>query len=151
MSVTRYLIEKDGERQNVTSLSGYEDWTVLESDVPMIPLEVQRQQRWEGVKAYRDMKRYGGCMTPKGRMDTDAESQRKINGAVTMATIVGPTFTIDWTMEDNTVVTHNQAEIIAAGLAVGQHDAQCHAVGQALRAQLEAGEDIDIEGAVWPG
>lgn len=147
----RYLIEKNGERQNVNSLAGYEDWTVLETDVPPIPDDHLRAESWENVKAHRDRVRYGGCMTPKGRMDNDPESQRLLSGAVAMSLLLGDAFSVDWVMEDNTVVTHNAQEIQAAGVALGLFDAQCHAVGQALREQLETGAPwVSPENAPWP-
>jgi phage-related tail fiber protein len=167
----RYVIEKDGERQNVSSLEGHEDWTVIsevDDELPdpeaelvdgawVVPLDILKQRKWEDAKIYRDFRRSTGCATPKGRMDSDEESKVKLNGAVTMAQLVGDTFSVNWTMEDNSVVTHNKAEIDAAGLAVGQYDMQCHAVGQSLREQIDAAttaaelDAIDIEGAAWPG
>lgn len=165
--MSRYVVEKDGERQNVTSLDGYDDWTLVSEvadEIPdhdaelvdgewVVPIAVRRARVWEATKLYRDLHRHMGCDTPKGRMDNDPESQAKLTGAVTMAQLMGDTFSVDWTMEDNSVVTHNRAEIEAAGLAMGAFDAACHAVGQALRAAIDISNDpetIDIPGAGWP-
>jgi hypothetical protein len=166
----RYVIEKDGERQNVTSLGGYDDWTVVSEVVDelpdheaelvdgawVIPLDILKARKWEDIKFYRDLHRHMGCDTPKGRMDNDPESQAKVNGAVTMAQLLGDVFSIDWTMEDNSVVTHNKAEMEAAGVAMGEFDATCHAIAQALRAATNAAaseaelDAIDITAAPWP-
>lgn len=97
-----------------------------------------KAMKWEKAKLRRDELRYGGCDTPKGRMDSDLESQHKINGAVSMANLLGAAFTVNWTMQDNSVVAHDKAEIEAAGLALGMWDATCHAAGQAVRDAINA-------------
>ena len=122
----------------------------------ILSLQFAQDRKWEEAKAYRDQRQTAGCNTPKGRMDTDTESWVKLNGAVTMSQLLGDAFSVDWTMADNTVVTHNAAEIQAAGLAVGQFIAVCHSVGESLRSQIygavtvDAVNAIDIEGAAWP-
>jgi hypothetical protein len=112
-------------------------------------------QQWEMVRAYRDERMASGCETPKGRMDTDPDSIAKLTGAVVTAQIV-PDFSVDWTMADNSTVTHSGADIIAAGLAASRHVAACHAVGVALRAQIDAAATnaevraVDPAAATWP-
>lgn len=122
-------------------------------------VEGARAALWEKVKAKRFAVEEGGCPTPLGPMDSDPVSQQKINGAVTMYMVAagaGQPFSIDWTMADNSTVTHDGPAIVAAGVAMGTHVATCHAVAIALRAQIAActtfeGLDaIDIEGAPWP-
>jgi hypothetical protein len=119
------------------------------------PIEDARAIVWNRVKALRDARMAAGCTTPLGRMDSDQDSQRKLNGAVTNALVaqlaVMPFF-IDWTMADDSVVTHDGPQIIAAGAAVAQHIAACHGRGTALRAEIEAAADpfaIEIT-AGWP-
>lgn len=100
-----------------------------------------------------------GCETPLGRVDTDGDSQRKINGAVTMALIAqtaGQPFTVDWTMADNSLVTHDAPAMIAMGVAVGQHVSDCHERGAALKAEIDAADTVEEIEAVdiysgWPG
>jgi hypothetical protein len=154
--VTRYLIEKDGERQNVTSLEGYEGWTVVSEGVPQFAIEALRADKWDAVKTHRDQLRYGGCLTPKGQMQTDPESQRRLNSTLLRAQIAGKPFTINWTMSDNRVIPFTRSDIEAAVTAIGEFDARCQAVSQTLRAQIELCttaeqlDAIDIEGAGWP-
>jgi hypothetical protein len=90
-----------------------------------------------------------------GRVDTDPESQRKVNGAVTMALIAagaGQPFSIGWTMQDNSAVEHDGAAMIAMGAAVGGHVARCHSIALAKRELIAAAgtraaiEAVDIEG-----
>lgn len=113
---------------------------------------------WEGAKDQRGRAERWGCTTPLGRADTDADSQRKVAGAVQMAMIAqaaGAPFSIEWTMQDNSVVTHDAAAMIVLGVAVGQHVAACHAVALSKRAAIEAAIDVDAVTAVdiaggWP-
>lgn len=120
--------------------------------------EIAKVDAREAVIRLREKARCRGCATPLGRMDTTEESRGLINGAVTMAMIAqtfGQPFSENWTMEDNSTVTHDAAEMIAAGLAVGQHVSACHARGVDLKAAIDAAEDmaalaaIDIEEG-WP-
>lgn len=112
----------------------------------------------EAVMRRRDRAEFSGCNTLLGRMDTDADSQRKINGSVTMALIAqaaGQPFSIDWTMADNSTVAHDGPAMIAAGVAVGMHVSACHENALALKAAVDAAADvvalaaIDIEEG-WP-
>lgn len=113
-------------------------------------LDAARTAQWEAIKIYREQIRFGGCDTPLGRMDTDAESQRKINDAVTMAMLIGDTFTIDWTMEDNSVVTHDAEAMKAASVAVSEFDSTCHAVSVALREEIQEANTLEEILAITP-
>lgn len=121
-------------------------------------LDALRAARWERVKARRDQAEWAGCDTALGRVDTDPDSQRKTGGAVQMAMIAqaaGAPFSIDWTMQDNSTVSHDAPAMIAMGIAVGQHVAACHEAALGKRAAIDAAstaEDIaavDIESG-WP-
>lgn len=113
-----------------------------------------RDLRWGEAKAYRDAKAVAGCATPLGRVQTDEASCLKINGAVTAAMVsqaAGQPFSIDWTMEDNSVVTHSGAELIAMGMTVVAFMNGCQQAGTAIRTAIdnagtaEAIAAIDIE------
>lgn len=123
-------------------------------------IEGSRAALWEAVKAKRFAVELGGCETPLGRMDSDEVSQQKLIGAVTMAMLAaqgGSPFSVDWTMADNSSVTHDGPAIIAAGMAMGTFVATAHAVAIALRAEIDAAasfadlDAIDIAAAPWPG
>lgn len=118
-------------------------------------LESKKARKGAEVKLKRDSVEWAGVTTAKGIVDSDPDSQRKINGAVTMALIQGDSFSIDWKMKDNSVVTHNRQEIMDMGLAVGQHVSACQARKNELDIQIDAAEteeqlnSIDIESG-WP-
>ena len=137
-----------------------EEIAALPEPEPM-PLEDQKLALWERVKAIRDARIETGPATVPGvgQFDTDATSRLNVNGAVTMALIAqaaGAPFSIGWKLYDNSIVELDAAQMIAAGLAVGQHVSACHARAQALGLAIEAAGDaealvaIDI-GAGWPG
>jgi hypothetical protein len=110
-----------------------------------------RRQAWERIKVAREQAENGGCASPLGRVDTDSLSRDRISGAVQMAMIVGAAFSIDWTMENNVPVAHNQSAMIALGLAVGQHVAAIHATARARRTAIEAAATVaEIDAITWP-
>lgn len=117
-------------------------------------VEKLRPRRWSWIKERREAAQLGGCMTPLGRVDTDPASQLKVAGSVQMAMLAqlaGAPFSVEWTMQDNSVVAHDAAAMIAMGLAVGQHVAACHEAAVARRLQLEAATTPEeIEAVTWP-
>lgn len=121
-------------------------------------LEAARASRWAAVKALRNAHEYGGCETPLGAVDSDETAKLQISGAVQMAMLsiqFGEPFSIEWTMLDNSTVTHSAAQMIALGVAVGQHVVSCRTAATALRTAINAAttieeiEAIDIETG-WP-
>jgi hypothetical protein len=120
--------------------------------------EIARLSKWSACKSRRSSAEEAGCQTPLGRVDTDADSQRKISGSVQMAMLAqaaGVPFSIDWTMEDDTAVTHDAQAMILMGMAVGQHVAACHAAGFLKREAIYAAQTVEEVGAIdleegWP-
>ena len=147
--------------EDIETLETYLDGTLqlrARTFDPAVTLAIDRTTLRQSVAEARDRHEWAGCATPLGRMDTDPDSQRKINGSVTMALIAqsfGQPFTVDWTMEDNATIAHGAPEMIAAGVAVGQYVADCHAHALALKDLIDAATDmaalaaIDVE-AGWP-
>lgn len=161
----------DGAVAWVKSLEGHDDpdWTVigtLPADVPaelaMIDADDQivadlpraRALRIEALRQIRDARQSAGCMTPLGRMQSDPISRGLLNGAVTAALVsaaAGQPYSVDWTMENNAIVTHDGPAIIAAGMAVLEHVAAEHAIFESLRAQVNAAITIAaIDAVTWP-
>lgn len=123
-----------------------------------IPIGEARAARWQEVKTLRTAAEFGGCATPLGRVQTDERSIAKINGLVTMAMLAqaaAAPFAIDFTLEDNSVVTLDAADAIALGTAAGAFVAAVYARSFELRTAIDAAADsaaldaIDIE-AGWP-
>lgn len=105
------------------------------------PLEERKRARWLEARDYRDLRASGGCATPSGRVDSDPESRGKISGGSTAAIAskaAGIAFSVDWTMEDNRVVTLDADAMIAMGMAVVQHVALCQQIGTGIRDRIAA-------------
>lgn len=125
---------------------------------PVLLLSVAKMQKRQQIIDARDRHEWAGCMTPLGRMDTTPDSQRKINGSVTMAVVAqvaGAPFLKLWTMENNSEVAHDAPAMIAAGVAVGTYVSAVHAHAVAMKAQVDAAEDIAALDAIditqgWP-
>ncbi|MEH3107159.1 MAG: DUF4376 domain-containing protein [Sphingomonas fennica] len=137
------------------------DWALDDNGEPVLrslvltaaqALIEAKASRWRAAKAIREMKMAGGCETPLGRADTDADSQRKVNGAVTaalVARVAGVPFQpMAWTMQDNRVVLHDTDALVALGLAIGGHVDACQQAGTAIRAAIEAAETVEAVAAV---
>jgi hypothetical protein len=105
--------------------------------------------QWELIKQARSNAEYAGFTWDGSVFDSDAISQNRITGAVTLAQL-SPGFTIDWTLADNSVRTLNQADMIAVGVALGQHVQTQFTKAQALRVAIEAATTPeDVAAVVW--
>lgn len=110
------------------------------STAPM-DLADARAQVWARAKAYRDQRIGGGCATPAGRVQTDTVSQGRIGNAALAAFIKkagGEPFAVDWTMEDDSIVTLDADGMIAMGFAVMSYVAGCQNAGTAIRVTIDA-------------
>lgn len=128
-------------------------------DLPPIPLGEAKLAKWEHVKSKRDAVIDGGVLVDGiGTFDSNLESRVNIAGAVSMAQIAlanEQLFSMSWTLADNSVVTLDGSQMIAVGVAVGQHVAAAHENAQGLRLAIEAAEDAEALAAIdttggWP-
>jgi len=111
-----------------------------------LTLEQSRLDRWEEAKLVREEKINGGCMTPFGKADSDPESRSNISGAVQMANFAlasQENYEVEWTMFDNSIVTLNALEMIAMGIAVGQHVNACHTAARNVRNEIDLATSIE--------
>jgi hypothetical protein len=113
---------------------------------------------WESVRTLRAAKINGGSPTPFGIADSDDESRSNISGAVIAALVAKSaqaSYSIVWTLADNSTVTLNADQMIGLGLAVMQHVNACHTNARTLRDLIEDAADmaellaIDINSG-WP-
>ena len=109
-----------------------------------------KTQQWDTIKRARSAAEYAGFTWDGSTFDSDAISQNRITGAVTLATL-NSAFSIGWTLADNTARTLTATDMMAVGGALGTHVATQFAIGQALRAEIEAATDrAGVEDVVWP-
>lgn len=122
-----------------------EDWADLRT------LEQTKADRWEKIKATRDSIEHGGFTWDGSTFDSDLASQNKIIGAVQLANVTGPNFTIDWTLANNSVRTLSAADMVEVGKTLGLHVSTQHAIARGLRQQIEAATTAqEVEAIAWP-
>ena len=115
-------------------------WTYWEPGQNKVVGEAQALQKakyaqWEKVKQARAAVEYGGFTWDGSTFDSDAISQARIIGAVTLAQM-NSAFSIGWTLADNSVRTLSAADMIAVGIALGQHVNACHERARVLRGEI---------------
>ena len=127
-------------------------------NIPPVPLPEAKAQKWQETKVGRSAKETGGCQTPFGRVQTDAASIAKINGLTTLALIAkgaGAPFSVEFTMEDNSLTVLDADMAIGLGVTVGQFVAAVYACANDKRALIESADSqagldsIDLQ-AGWP-
>lgn len=122
--------------------------------IDMRSLADAKSDRWRELKAARDAAEFGPFTWDGSTFDGDSASQSRIQGAAQLAMLAeaaGQGLAIDWTLADNTVRTLGAADLIAVGVAMGEHIAAAHAIGRALRQQIEEAATFDAVAAVaWP-
>jgi hypothetical protein len=105
--------------------------------------------QWALIKQSRTRAEYSGFTWDGSIFDSDAVSQNRITGAVTLAQL-SSSFTIDWTLQNNTVRTLSQTDMLQVGAALGVHVQTQFTKGQALRAQIDAATTVaEVEAVVW--
>ena len=105
--------------------------------------------QWALIKQARSQAEYAGFTWDSSTFDSDATSQNRITGAVTLAQL-SSAFTIDWTLATNQVRTLNQSEMLQVGAALGVHVQTQFAKGQSLRVQIDAATtQAEVEAVVW--
>lgn len=113
-------------------------------------IEDLQNAAWERIKAGRDAAEYGGFDWQGLRFDSDEVSQRRITGAVQLATM-NPAFSIDWTLADNSAAALDAEQMQAVGVALGLHVNAQHTRARELRSQILA-PDITpqaLEAITW--
>jgi len=124
------------------------NWQTKQWEDPRTLQEIKDAQ-WALIKKARTRAEYAGFTWDGSTFDSDAISQNRITGAVTLAQLSN-TFTIDWTLATNQVRTLNQSEMLQVGAALGVHVQTQFAKGQSLRVQIDAATtQAEVEAVVW--
>lgn len=107
--------------------------------------------KWAQIKARRDEVEFGGFVWDGSVFDSDPLSQSRIQGAAQLATLNPGTFSIDWTLANNSVRTLSAAQMVEVGETLGIHVATQHTIARGLRQQIDAATTAAEVGAiVWP-
>lgn len=118
-------------------------WDVVTATwIDLRNLDDLKNYKWVEIKQARTQAEYAGFTWDGSVFDSDAISQQRITGAVTLAQLSGE-FTISWTLQDNTVRQLGQADMISVGIALGLYTASQFAKAQRLRSRVDAVTDTD--------
>ena len=105
-------------------------------------LDKAKAIKWAELKKDRATAEYAGFTWDSSVFDTDQVSQGRISSAVTLATL-DASFTVNWTLADNSIRTLSAADMIAFGQALGSHIEAIFVHGQDLRTQLEMATTLE--------
>lgn len=118
------------------------------------PVESVREMLKARVKSLRDQKETEGFAYMGKMFDSDERSVLRITQAALTAMAMGPTFTIDWTAMDNSVVTLDQAAMIGMPAALAVYANNLHTVAKTKKAAIDAADFATLEAydvnAGWP-
>lgn len=148
--VSRWRV-KDGVFQDVGSApSVFCDWT--ESGW-VFNVEKARTAKRSEIKRARDAFEFGGFDWSGYCFDSNAISQQRIQGAVQLAMAAqatGEPFSIEWTLADNSVITLDGGQMLAVGLAMGQHIQAAHGKARLLKQRIDAAQSIEeFDSIAW--
>ena len=92
------------------------------------------------VKSMRDQKETEGFIYMTKPFDSDERSVARITSAALTAMAVGPTFTVDWTAADNSIVTLDQAAMLGMPAALAMNANALHAAAKAHKIAIDAAD-----------
>lgn len=99
-------------------------------------LEYIRNKKWEEIKKARNDAETSGCPFKDKILDSDQRSVTKINVMIEAAKQVGESFTIDWTMQDNSVLTLTYEDALSIPLILAQYSNLLHEKARVYREQI---------------
>lgn len=116
-----------------------------------LTLETAKMRAWSRIKQARSVAELADFTCEGSVYQADKE---RITGAMQLALLAqaaGTSYSISWTLSDNTTKTLDAAGMIAVGAALVLHVAGAFAIGRDLRERLAAATTIDQVNAVqWP-
>lgn len=101
-----------------------------------------RSKKWDEIKAIRNSKETSGCPFKGSVIDSDERSVTKINTAVQTAMVVGESFTIDWTMQDNSVMTLTYSDILSIPVALAAYSNYLHEHARVIREKIYSTNEV---------
>lgn len=117
-------------------------------------LDELKAHKWTEFRRLRNVETWAGIDVPGiGRFDSDVASQDNLSKAKNTADVLlqqGSPVAIDWTLEDNTVVTLDYQQVCQVAIAMFTHEQALRSKATTLRAQIEAATTKEeVEAIVW--
>jgi hypothetical protein len=132
------------------------EWSAVNHEWVFSPdlMYAAKELAWQRIKQKRESAEFGSFVWSGHTFDADSESQRRIQGAVQLASIAqvsGAQWSIVWTLADNSTIELTAAEMIGVGMALANSVASAHATARQLRAQIMQSQTLeDLDTVVWP-
>lgn len=109
---------------------------------------------WSRIKAARDAAINAGVTYNGNVYDSDATAQLRVTGAAQTAQLQiaagNTTFSITWTLQNNSTVTLTAQQVIDMALAISANYQTNFAKAQSLRAQIQAAStQAQLDAIVW--
>ena len=131
---------------------------IVEYTPPGPTLTELQDAAWSRIKDERDRREQSGAPYLGKVLDSDEKSVTRISIAVQAAQAAisaGTAFSLNWTMQDNSVVTMTAAEVVGMSVALATHSNGLHLAARAVRENIFAATDAaGVEEAekavVWP-
>ena len=115
---------------------------------PEPTIEELKQIKWNEIKAARNREEQSGCPYMNKILDSDSLSVQRINTAVQAAQVIGETFIVDWTMQDNSVVHMTYADVLGMPAALAMFSNQLQVKARELRERINSAESIEEVNAI---
>lgn len=113
-------------------------------------LEYVRNKQWEEIKKDRDYAETSGLPFKDKVLDYDMRSAFKLDIAMESAKQIGDKFSIDWTMQDNTVMTLTYTDLLSIPLIAANYSNELHKKARQYRDKIYNLTDIkEITGIKW--
>jgi len=128
---------------NATS---WQEYVVPQVD-PSVTLANAQQVKKATINSNRDAKDQGGYLYLSKILDSDPSSVQRIAIAVQAAQTAiseGQDFSLDWTCQDNSILTMTAQQIVGMSVALAQHANTIHQHAKTLKDQVKTA--ITIEG-----
>lgn len=105
-------------------------------------LDYARNKKWEEIKAARDNAETAGLPFNGSVLDYDMRSAFKLEIAKQAGEVVGDTFVINWTMQDNTVQQLTLADLQNIPILASQYSNNLHVKAREYRELIYSKTDI---------
>ena len=128
-------------------------WDVSQ-EVWVPDIEKAKSNKLQELKDTRIQKEAGGFVWDSSTFDSDPISQIRMQSGTSLALMAinsQQTFTIDWTLKDNTTRTLSAAEMIQVNVALANHITTVHDIYKTLKNQVDTATTVQVVDSItWP-
>jgi len=140
-------IEVDSTRDGLWHVD-LDSKALVEGAIDTRSLAQVKLDQWAVVKAARDAAINSSFTWDGSAFDSDETSQRQIQGAVAAAALVGSSFSVQWTLKDNTTRTLSYDDVVSVGRALFAWVQTNFDRGVDLREQINAATSAEAVKAI---